>query len=77
MAQNAVRLAGSGEIAAPVFLDRASRDEFAEIQPTIQIKVGLYRIDLLFASASAILDNAEGSNRVTYERRFINRFLER
>ena len=37
----------------------------ADVHPAVQIKVCLYCVDLLFASASAILDNAEGSNRVT------------
>lgn len=60
-----VCLAGGGKGSTPVVISRTRWNKIADVHPAVQIKVCLYCVDLLFASASAILDNAEGSNRVT------------
>jgi len=50
-----MRSAGARKLILPITVACARLDKFTNIYPAIQIKVGLYRMDLLFASATAIL----------------------
>ena len=48
-----------GQVALPTACSSARRNKIADIPPAIQIKVCLYCIDLLFASASAFIRTGE------------------
>lgn len=72
-----MRLAGARKLLQPITVACARSDKFTNIYPAIQIKVGLYRMDLLFASATAILRTCKYFKEAFFQSRTKKAFILR